>query len=340
MNKYFYIKRTKMIDEAAQFHRPTPLYISVLIFLLVYYASSFAAALIQIFPMLGVMFSNPAFDAVLESDAPLEAFMSFMENFSYPGWFMIVDLVSRFGIIVVCVLYCKTFEKRSIRSMGIRKGNALPEYLVGLVIGFAIFFLTFFFAWLFGGVEISVNPEGVSWILILYFLGFVIQGAAEEFLVRGYFMVSVARDYKVFFAIITSSLVFAFIHIFNTGMTVIAFLNIFLVGVFFAIYVFKRGNLWGACAIHTMWNFAQGNVFGISVSGLELMPSIFTVTNNEGTAMWLLNGDVFGLEGSLCCTFVMLGAIALALLLKTKRTEISYMEQGYIPSPKKHLWET
>lgn len=328
-----------MIDEAARFHKPTPLYMSVIIFIAVYYVSSFAAALIQVFPMLAAMFSDPAFDAVLSSESPLEAFASFMESFSYPDWFMIVDLFSRAGIIIVCILYCKLFEKRDVRSMGIRKGRALPEYAIGLLIGLVLFSLTFFFSWLFGGVEIAVNPEGVSWIIILFFVGFVIQGAAEELLVRGYFMVSIARDYKVFFAIITSSLVFALIHIFNNGMTVVAFLNIFLVGVFFAIYVFKRGNLWGACAIHAMWNFAQGNIFGISVSGLDLVPSVFVVTNKEGGAMWLLNGGSFGLEGSLCCTFVMLGAIALALLMKTKKSEIGFMEEGYVPSPKKHLWD-
>ena len=43
--------------------------------------------------------------------------------------------------------------------------------------------------------------------------------------------------------------------------------------------MFKRGNIWGACAIHSFWNFAQGNIFGSYVARIYKSVEL----NEEGT---------------------------------------------------------
>lgn len=63
--------------------------------------------------------------------------------------------------------------------------------------------------------------------------------------------------------IVVNSIVFALLHMANTGISLLALLNLFLFGVFMSVYMVRRGNLWGACAIHAVWNFVQGNVFGL-----------------------------------------------------------------------------
>lgn len=78
----------------------------------------------------------------------------------------------------------------------------------------------------------------------------------------------------------------------------------------------------GAAAIHSAWNFVQGNVFGVSVSGTGSAPSLLgTVLSDAGT-IW--NGGAFGLEGGLCVTVVTLLAIAAVIfLLPTNKDEVS-----------------
>ena len=340
-NKYFYIKKTKMIDEASIGHRFMPVFMSIALFVLVYYASSLAAALLQSIPLVIYIMTSKEFSGLINSEHPMDATVEYLEHFSYPQWFDLVDLFSRVAIMIVAILFCKLFEKRRASSLGLRRGGIVLEYLSGLLIGFALFALTVLIAWLTGSIQITKNPDGVSFIVILYFLAFIVQGAAEELIVRGYFMVSLARDTHPWIAILVSALAFSFIHIFNAGINVIALTNIFLVGVLFGVYVFKRGNIWGACAIHTMWNFAQGNIFGVNVSGMDAMPSIFVSLQSDKPGMVILNGGAFGLEGSIICTAIMVGAIALALLLPTKKTEISATEEGYIPTQRKNkkLWE-
>ena len=211
--------------------------------------------------------------------------------------------------------------------MGLRKRNAPLEYLVGLGIGAVMFFLVLLIPCLTGMVKLTLNPEGFMPVILLYFVAFVIQGASEELLVRGYFMVSLARDTRASVAVVISSVAFGLLHLGNTGVSILSMINIILFGIILGIYVFKRGNLWGACAIHTAWNFLQGNIFGASVSGMSALPSVFVMEVNSSNA--LLTGGDFGFEGSILCTLVLLITLLLTALLKQNSEEITEARVEY-----------
>jgi len=130
---------------------------------------------------------------------------------------------------------------------------------------------------------------------------------------RGYMMVSVSRRYSLVLAVLTNSVAFGLLHIFNPGFGPLPLLNIVLFGILESVYVLKRGDLWGACAIHSIWNFMQGNVFGISVSGMGISASPLVAAADPSTA-WL-NGGAFGLEGGVAVTAVLAVAILLMLFL-------------------------
>ena len=89
----------------------------------------------------------------------------------------------------------------------------------------------------------------------------------------------------------------------------------FLFGVLASLYVLRRGNLWGACAIHSMWNFAQGNLFGAAVSGNRSGPSLLRAEAIASGSASLWNGGAFGPEGGLAVTLVLLAGIAVLLFL-------------------------
>ena len=73
-------------------------------------------------------------------------------------------------------------------------------------------------------------------------------------------------------------------------------------------------------ALHSAWNFAQGNLFGIPVSGLTGSPSPLTATLSDGLT-WVSGGD-FGIEGGLAATAVLLLGCGIVLLLPTKSREV------------------
>ena len=216
------------------------------------------------------------------------------------------------GLVIV---YCRFIERRSLRSMGFVKEKIRSDYLIGVLVGFVMFSSCVIIAFMAGTLEFNgyVLGNGLG-ILLLFFMGFIIQGAEEEIMMRGYVMVSMGARYSVLTAVITNSVLFAALHLGNPGVTKLAFLNLVLYGAFASVYTLKMDSLWGICAIHTVWNFAQGNIYGISVSGLDMTTSIFSFgLIKEGA---LINGGSFGLEGGLAVTIVLFISIIIVSMLK------------------------
>ena len=321
--------RAKMLDEAAINHRPTHFIHSFLFFMIVYFIADAARQTIMMLPTMIYLFTTSEFRAIflqayngeIGMDALMESYSSILTGVAsnIPWWLTLISLLSSVALAIAAILYCKIFEKRKLPTLGLRKSNIALEYGVGAVIGIAMYSLVFLIAYLAGAVSFD-GGASFSFPIILFFIVFIVQGASEEIFIRGYLMTSVARDYKVFLAVFFSSAVFSLMHISNSGVTILALINIFLFGVFQGIYVLKRGDLWGACAIHSMWNFTQGNIFGSSVSGNLQLPSVFRIVSNPN--MVAANGGSFGLEGGFASTAVILVAIGIIMLIPPKKSEL------------------
>ena len=93
----------------------------------------------------------------------------------------------------------------------------------------------------------------------------------------------------------------------------------FVFGIFASVYFVKRGNIWGIAAIHSIWNFAQGNIFGVLVSGNDFGTTVFKSEINE--SMTLINGGAFGLEGGILVTIVMV--VGTIVMLMTKQKDVA-----------------
>ena len=102
-------------------------------------------------------------------------------------------------------------------------------------------------------------------------------------------------------------------------MNVLPMINLILFGVFMSVLVLKLNSIWMACAIHSVWNFVQGNFYGILVSGNDFGPSVFRFESTEG--MELLNGGSFGMEGGIATSVVLTVSIIIVLLLKPREAK-------------------
>ncbi len=235
-----------------------------------------------------------------------------------------MTLVSLFVTVLTTIgamVYCLCIEKRSALSMGFRKGSFLKSYGKGFLMGTGLLLLCCGMGYVLGGFTVSVSKTLTPVYAVLFLLGFVLQGSSEEVLLRGYFMMSLSNKCRTAWAVGISSVVFSLLHIFNPGFGPVAFLNISLFGVFMGLYVFREGDLWGACAIHSAWNFVQGNILGVQVSGMGTLPTIWQLRPIEGKE--LISGGSFGIEASPIVTAVLLAAIALTLLPKKTKNQIS-----------------
>jgi membrane protease YdiL (CAAX protease family) len=130
----------------------------------------------------------------------------------------------------------------------------------------------------------------------------------EEMLFRGYPLVMLARALGPIRALGIVSLVFAAAHLENPSSGIMAFAGVFLAGAVMGAIVLRWRSLWAAWGFHFAWNFAQGAIFGLPISGVDdLVSGPLRVTRLHGPA-WL-TGGAFGAEAA-APTLLFLGATA------------------------------
>ena len=226
--------------------------------------------------------------------------------------------------VIAVLLWCLLAEQRTLSSLGFVSRNVGAEYGLGLVFGLLMFGGAVLICVATNSLTLTASDEAFPiGAFLLCLVGFLIQGMSEEMLCRSYLMVSLSRGLPLWACAVINALLFSLLHVGNPGVTVIALVNIFLFGLFASGLTLRRGSIWMVGALHSMWNFAQGNLFGIPVSGLAGLPSPLKADIAEGGLSTLINGGAFGLEGGLAVTVVLLTSCTLILFLPTKKTEIA-----------------
>ncbi len=334
MKKLF--QKTKMFAEAKAQSEGHNFFAEIVIFFLVFLVISIVESIPSIVAgIVGMMSDQHMIEVVDQFNKGIITYEEYTKEvtaFETQGSFMLISLFSTAICTILTIVFCRFIEKRRLSTMGFRKNTALPEYLVGAVIGSVMFSLAVGLCLLTGALEFEGAVNNIEWGVIgLFFVGYLIQGMSEEVMFRGYFFVSLSRRSHIALAVFLSSLAFGCAHLGNPGVTALAVINITLFGAFEAFYIMKRGNLWGVCAIHSLWNFIQGNFYGISVSGLGETDSIFRMKMVEEKS--LINGGDFGLEGGLAVTVVLVVCIAAIMLTKTKASEVYDEENAPIVLP-------
>lgn len=302
-----YFERPTVIKESMAAKKGLHPVLEILVFIAVFLVSTIAVSIIQMPALIiGMIFNQSYLDALSIGD--VEAEITLYNEMTTSAPFTIVSLFATIGMIGVVFLFCRFLQKRKLRTLGFVKKDMCKEYLIGLVSGFLVFSVAVLICVLTGSLEFhGFSAEFSIGFFLLFVLGYMIQGMSEEVFCRGYFMVSFSRRAPVIAAIMANALLFAALHLMNPGITVLAFVNLALFGIFASIYFLKRGNIWGVAAFHSIWNLVQGNVYGIEVSGMASNCSILESTAIEGRE--LINGGSFGLEGGLAVTIVLLAGI-------------------------------
>jgi uncharacterized protein len=176
-----------------------------------------------------------------------------------------------------------------------------------------------------GGLSLAFNHESgsraIASTLAVTLLIFAVGAASEETLFRGYLLQTFVRSGLVPVGVALTSLPFALAHINNPDVNWLALLNTLLAGVWFAAAYLKTRDLWFPFGIHLAWNWLQGPIFGINVSGIsDVGPDPLLRATDTGPA-WL-TGGAYGIEGGVACTFAIILSLILVYFLPDMRSEI------------------
>ena len=225
----------------------------------------------------------------------------------------IATLISTLMVSLATYFFVKVYQKRTAKSMGLVSDNKIKSYFLGIGISFIMLSLAFSLAVFFDGYDIKVNTENVNPLVFVFFIfGWMCQGFEEEFIVRSAIMNYFASRSGVFVGIVSNSLIFAILHLGNSSFNLLAFINLFIIGLVFSMLFYLTDNIYTSAGAHSMWNFMQANIVGINVSGI--ISSKNSIFNSNPTGYSLISGGEFGIEASILVTFV--GLISLVILYK------------------------
>jgi membrane protease YdiL (CAAX protease family) len=275
-----------------------------------------------LYPFMVILFVSlvPAISAIL--GLPIISFGLSLKD-SWPDLGLTLYLAGSFLFIFFLIwLWLRFMERRPLWTTGMKRPIIKP-YLRGLGIGALLFVSVILLLSLLGFLEMENSSPGQMWWItlggtVLVLVGWAIQGAAEEILIRGFLMPILSIHWQPAIGVIFSSLFFSALHLLNPNITLISVLNLFLFGLLTALYALWEGGLWGVFAIHAIWNWAQGNIFGLSVSGLDLHSSILFDLVEAGPN-WVTGGH-FGPEGGVIVTLILLSGIGALVALSRKNT--------------------
>lgn len=196
---------------------------------------------------------------------------------------------------------------------------ALPgsgrELALGLLAGLLLFSAITGIVSLLGGLAIDgVRGLGQFWRVAAMAAA---SGFFEELVFRGILFRQIERAAGSWGALAATSLFFGFAHIMNPGATWFAAVAIALeAGILLgAAYMLTR-RLWLAVGIHVGWNFTQGWVFSVPVSGGKAPEGLLLVQRHGPE--WL-TGGAFGLEASAVAMVVATLAGCAMLVMAARR---------------------
>jgi len=203
----------------------------------------------------------------------------------------------------------RLLDRRNLSSLGLRKPEPRlsSSPLAGLVVGVAAAALSAGALLILGVVRwVGSGPSALAAVLML-----VLALAAfwEELVFRGYLLQNMREAGHTAAGIVVSSALFTLMHGRNPEFwhSPVNIVGIFLCGVLFSVGYLLSGNLWFPWALHLGWNWCQGVLLGVSVSGISIEGLMRPVP--APSAPDFLTGGRFGLEGSVVSVAVVAGAV-------------------------------
>lgn len=207
--------------------------------------------------------------------------------------------------VLLCVLMCLCYGyasahiggKRCVHELDLKR--IVPDLFSGMAIGAGSFSAITLVLYTLGLYRVNSINNCMAGIVGPLFQ-FLLVAIGEELLFRGILFRKFEEKFGSIIAFVVSCLAFGFSHIGNDNATLWCVLAITVSATCSAIYFYTK-TLWAPIGVHWMWNFVQGNIMGLSVSGSSIKPSLF---ESSLCGPKMLTGGEFGPEASLITVIV------------------------------------
>ena len=211
--------------------------------------------------------------------------------------------------------YVRIVERRAVTELS--GTRAVRELGSGLALGALLFCLTIGILAALGAYQITGNN---GWMVILAILpASILGGVLEEVVIRGVLFRILEQWLGSWVALAISAVIFGVLHLLNPGATLLNAAAISIeAGVLLAAAFMLTRRLWLCIGIHIAWNFTQGGVFSVAVSGGQ---SKGLLQSRMVGPDWL-TGGTFGAEASVVAFAVCAAAGAILIVLAIRKGNV------------------
>ena len=233
-------------------------------------------------------------------------------------------LIQYYGYIIpiaAVLFYWRHIEKRRLREMGITKN--IGGWFKGAALGAALLAACVGAVTLTGSIKFAGFAEKPDIpMLVMFFFGFVIQGAYEEILCRGLMLRSLGDKVPFPAALAANTLVFTCPHLgaLTEGepkYVLTGILCLISISCLFTFLTVRTGSIWAACGLHSIWNFGLYCILGLDLSGMDEIS--VSLINMRAAGESLLNGGKYGIESSIITAAVITAFAAVIAITKERK---------------------
>ena len=221
------------------------------------------------------------------------------------------------AVLLVYVAAARWIERRRVSEFALDR--AAPELAAGLVAGFVLFATVMAVLWALGIYRFQ--GTGAAKAITAGLAVAVMAAILEEIVFRGILFRLSSKIVGTWGALLFTSALFGLAHLGNRGATLSSGAAIVLeAGVLLGAAYAATRRLWLPIGLHIGWNFTEGSVFGMSVSGNSAAGSAADSAWLRGSLSGpqILTGGAFGPEASIVAVLVCL-LLALYLLRRAVR---------------------
>ena len=217
--------------------------------------------------------------------------------------------------LLIYVLFVHRLERRRVGELA--PDRCLPELTPGVLLGGVLFGATVGVLALCGALHITGRAP--PWVMIGPLVGAISAGVVEELVFRGLLLRILESALGSWLALALSAAVFGLLHLLVPHSSLSSAIAIMLEsGVLLGGAYFVTRRLWLPIGLHIGWNFTQGGIFGIAVSG---HPSTGLLQAQLSGPRWL-SGGAFGAEASVAAIGVCLPVTVLLLAIAARRGQL------------------
>jgi membrane protease YdiL (CAAX protease family) len=224
-------------------------------------------------------------------------------------------------------LFGRYIDRRRFAEFGVRLSTGwLDDTILGLALGAIQMGAIVAIEWLANWARVAPLPDPFvalrSRDAVLGLVLFVLVAVGEELIFRGYVQTNLQEGVgahrptsaeaglqstsdrrSAAVAVGVTAVLFGLFHVLNPNLTLLAMLNLILAGVALGVGYWATGSLLLPMAYHLSWNFVQGSILGLPVSGMRYGGLL--IVADQGGLPWL-TGGAFGPEGGLLGTLMLL----------------------------------